>query len=164
MSTVANNRISVTIDPFVLNQVKEAFQNLNNLLPFLIGLNPEERMALPKINVANKQFVSDALVAIQNNQQLFPIYLSGVELHKDFTLYNQLDELVTLSSQLSEKLRDTQILAGSEAFVTSLSIYKLMEAASNAGMPGADTIYEQLAERFAGQGGKGNPLPPISSN
>jgi hypothetical protein len=95
---------------------------------------------------------------------LFPVYLSGVELHKDFTLYNQLDELVTFASQLSEKLRDTQILAGSEAFVMSLSIYKLMEAASNAGMPGADTIYEQLAERFAGQGGKRNSIPPLSSN
>jgi hypothetical protein len=111
-------------------------------------------MSLPKINVANKQFVSDALFAIQNNSQLFPAYVSATELSKDLTLFNQLDDLHTLAQQFAEKLRDTQILAGSEAYVSALTIYRLMEAASNAGLPGTDTIYEQLAERFASQGNK----------
>ena len=153
MSTLSNNRISVIVDDQSLGQVKEAFVVVNQLLPFLIGLNSEERQTLPKMNVANKQFVQDALMAMNNNQTLFPSYLSAVELNKDLTLFSQLDELVALSQQLTEKLRDTQILAGSEAYVSALSVYKMVTAAAQAGLPGADTVYDQLAERFAGQGG-----------
>jgi hypothetical protein len=152
MSTVSNNRISVTLDDHSLVQIKGAFVTISKFMPFLIGLNPDERQTMPKMNVANKQFVYDALMAMNNNQSLFPTYLSAVELNKDFTLFSQLDELVSLSQQLTEKLRDTQILAGSEAYVSALSVYKMVSAAAQAGMPGADTVYDQLAERFAGQG------------
>ncbi len=165
MSTVTNNRISAMMDPFVIVQVRDAFQTLSNHFPFLVGLNPEERSSLPKMNVVNKQFVSDAFYAIQNNPTMFPPFLSAVELNKDLTLFNQLDEFVTMAQQLTEKLRDTQILAGSEAYVASLAIYKSLGTASNAGMIGADTIYEQLGERFAGQGSKAvaNPIETSSN-
>jgi len=162
MTTVTNNRISVTMDEYVFEQVKGAFLTINEHMPFLIGLKAEERQTMPKMNVANKQFVYDALMAMKNNKDLFPPYLNPVELNKDYILYTQLDELVALSQQLTEKLRDTQILAGSEAFVSALSVYKLVTTAAQAGMPGADTVYDQLAERFAGQGNTGsNTVPKI---
>ena len=41
-----------------------------------------------------------------------------------------------------------RILAGSEAYVAALSVYKLVGAAASAGVEGTDTIYEQLRERF----------------
>lgn len=152
MSTLANNRLSVTIDAAVMTQVRNAFSTINTLLPFMIGLTNDERMTLPKMNVVNKQFVTDALHAIENNGSLFPPYINAQELNNDLTVYNQLDELVTLAQQLTEKLRDTQMLAGSEAYVSALTIYRLIESASHAGLPGTDTIYAQLAERFANQG------------
>ncbi len=153
MTTVSNNRISVTIAENELTQAKTAFLNISNNLPFLVGLNNDEKVSMAKISVSNKQFVQDALTIMNNNAELFPAYMSSEELHKDLTLYSQLDELVALAQQLTEKLRDTQILAGSEAYVSALSVYRLVEAASKAGLPGADTAYDQLAERFAGQGG-----------
>ncbi len=159
MSTLTNNRISVTINEQVLAQVKGAFLTINEHLPFLSGLTADERQALPKMNVANKQFVNDALMAINNNQGLFPSYLSSVEMTKDYTLYSQLDELVILAQQLCEKMRDTQMLAGSEAYVSALSVYKMVTAASEAGMPGAETVYDQLAERFARHGGATTTVP-----
>jgi len=152
MTTVANNRISVTINEQVLAQVKGAFLTINEHLPFLIGLNNEEKQTLPKMNVANKQFVYDALMTMNNNQSLFPAYLDPIEMNKDYVLYTQLDELLVLGQQLCEKIRDTQILAGSEAYVSALSVYKMVGAAAQAGMPGIDTIYDQLAERFSKQG------------
>jgi hypothetical protein len=164
MTTVSNNRISVTIDEFALAQIKGAFQTINQHLPFLLGLNPEERQTMPKMNVANKQFVQDALLAMKNNEGMFPVYLSHAELAKDVKLYEQLDELVILSQQLTEKLRDTQILAGSEAYIMALLIYKMVGVAAQSGLPGMDTIYDQLGERFAGQGPTNSTLPPVSNN
>ncbi len=163
MSTVSNNRISVTLDAYSIEQIKGAFSTINQFMPFLVGLNADERQTLPKMNVANKQFVFDALMAMNNNQALFPTYLSATELNKDYTLYSQLDELVSLALQLTEKLRDTQILAGSEAYVSALSVYKMVTAAAQAGMPGADTVCDQLAERFSGQGGSSTANSSIVS-
>jgi hypothetical protein len=164
MATVSNNRISQTIDANQLSQVKAAFLTITQNLPFLVGLSSDEKISMAKISVSNKQFVQDALMVMNNNSMLFPTYMSADELNKDITLYTQLDELVTISQQLTEKLRDTQILAGSEAYIASLSVYRLIEAAAKAGMPGADTAYDQLAERFANQGGTGSTTTVTPTN
>ena len=55
--------------------------------------------------------------------------------------------------QLLEKIEDTQLLAGSEAYVSGLAFYKLVSAAAEAGVPGADAVSDLLRARFAGQGG-----------
>jgi hypothetical protein len=61
---------------------------------------------------------------------------------------------------LAEKLDDTQMLAGSEAYITALAAYRNFDAAAKAGIQGADTIYNHLKERFKGQGGAGNTNTP----
>ena len=78
-------------------------------------------------------------------------------MQNDMSLFTQLDEIIILTKQLLEKLEDTQLLAGSEAYVGALAVYKLIGSASDAGVPGADAIYDQLRQRFAGQGGAGTP-------
>ncbi len=74
-------------------------------------------------------------------------------MQSDLALFNQIDELLVLSRQLQEKLEDTQMLAGSEAYVTSLTAYKLFGAAADAGIAGADSIHDQLKQRFTNNGG-----------
>lgn len=152
MSNITNNRVSASIDAATIKSIKEAIATINEKLPFLIGLKPEERQSIPKISEVNKVFTADAVVAIKNNGNLLPAYLSADEISKDYNLYEQLDELVQLSQQLTEKLSDTQMIVGSEAYVSALTAYRLFEAASNAGLPGTDTIYDQLKQRFAQQG------------
>ena len=83
---------------------------------------------------------------------VFPGYMKLEELEKDATLYTQLGPLVTRVMQLGEQLLDTQILAGSEAYVTALMIYRLAESAAKVGLPGADTLYQTLCQRFVAQG------------
>jgi hypothetical protein len=64
---------------------------------------------------------------------------------------------------LSEKISDTQMLAGSEAYITSLAAYRMFEGAAKAGMAGADSVYDELKQHFAGQGGSGEkPAAPTS--
>jgi len=163
VSNAQTNRVSVTLTAAQVQAVKAALQTILQQLPFLVGLTVEERQSLPKINIANKSFVEDSLAAMNNNATLLPAYLNVVEVQKDFTLYRQLDELVLLANQLTERLRDTQILAGSEAYSNALIGYRLFEAAAKAGLPGADTVYEGLRERFEGQGGRlpTTPAPEV---
>lgn len=152
MSNMTDNKLSITLTQAQIDAVKGAINTIQQNLPMLIGLTTEERVALPKINVNNKIFVEDCINAMENNATLLPSYFNTAELKKDLTLYQQLDPLLMEINKLVEKLDDTQVLAGSEAYITSLAAYRHFEAAANAGIPGTNSIYDKLKERFKGQG------------
>lgn len=131
-------------------------------LPFLVGLTTEERIALPSINVSNKAFTEDAINAGVNNPTLIPSYVSVVNMKNDMLLFTQLDEIIMMTKQLLEKMEDTQLLAGSEAYTSALTLYKLFGSAADAGVGGTDAIVTQLKQRFAGQGG--SAIPAVNPN
>ena len=153
MSNLTNNRLNITATAAQITAVKTALQTINTNMPFLIGLTVDERIALPAIDVNNKAFTEDAINAAVNNPSLVASYLSVPNMQNDMALYTQLDEIKGLVNQLLEKIEDTQLLAGSEAYVSALAFYKLVGAAAEAGVAGADAVADLLRARFAGQGG-----------
>lgn len=163
MTNIHQNRINTTMTATQVANVKQALQTILSNMPFLTGLSETERIALPKMNVSNKVFVEDTLNAAANNAGLLPTYLSIANTQTDYTLFEQLEELQLLVNQLSEKIDDTRLLAGSEAYGSALVAYRLFGGAAEAGVAGADTIYTQLRARFSGQGGSGNTPPPTDS-
>jgi len=149
MSGINNNRVNAVMTSDQLANVKTLFAAIQAQLPFLVGLSPAERVNLPKINVSNKAFTEDAFNALRNNSTLFPPFMDTNALQNDLSLFAQLDELSAICRQLSEKIDDTRIIAGSEAYTTALSVYRISEAAAIAGMPGSKAIYQQLKARFS---------------
>ncbi|MCF3110985.1 hypothetical protein LL912_19520 [Niabella sp. CC-SYL272] len=149
MANANFNRVDAVLTPEALQTVKDHLAAIQQALPFLTGLTPAERMALPKINVSNKVFTEDAIQAAVNNAPLVPSFIKTDEMKKDLDLYHGLDELVLVVQQLAEKLADTQLLAGSEAYSSALIVYKIFGAAAESGVQGSKTIYEQLRQRFA---------------
>lgn len=162
MSNLTNNRINVAATTAQITAVKTALQTIATNLPFLIGLTAEERIALPAIDVNNKAFTEDAISAGLNNATLIPSYVSVPNMQNDMLLFNQLEEITGIVNQLLEKLEDTKLLAGSEAYVSALALYRLFGAASEAGVPGSDAIVSKLKTRFAGQGGAAKA--PVNPN
>lgn len=152
MAANNSNRISAVLTDAQITALRTAISTIESTLPFLIGLTSEERKSMPKISDANKTFTEDASAALLVNPELFPVYVKPAELANDLKLYQQLDEFVQRIAKFSEKLTDTQSLAGSEAYVSALTVYRLAESAANAGVAGADTLYNQLRNRFAEQG------------
>jgi|APEBP8051072210_1049370.scaffolds.fasta_scaffold01532_3 hypothetical protein len=163
MANLSNNRLNITATTAQITAVKTALQTIATNLPFLTGLTVEERITLPAINVSNKAFTEDAINVAVNNSTLIPAYVNVPSMQNDLTLFTQLDEIIILTKQLLEKLEDTQLLAGSEAYVGALAVYKLISSASDAGVPGTDAIYDQLRQRFSGQGGAGTPATDPNS-
>jgi len=147
-----NNRLSETLPAAKLAKITQLLADLGKELDFTVGLTAAERQALPKMSDGTEPFVDDALTGARQNPDLFPGYVKLEELEKDTTLYTQLGPLVARVMQLGEQLLDTQILAGSEAYVTALMVYRLSESAAKAGLPGADTLYQTLRQRFVDQG------------
>jgi hypothetical protein len=159
MSNLTNNRLNTTATAAQIAAVKTAMQTILTNLPFLIGLTTEERIVLPAIDVNNKVFTEDAINAGVNNAAMLPTYLSVPGIQSDMTLFNQLDELIIMAKQFLEKLEDTQLLAGSEAYSSALMLYKLFGAAADSGLPGADAIVAQLRQRFTAQANNNRPTP-----
>lgn len=154
MSNLTNNRVNTVISAADATALRAAFTTINTILaPYIHSLTVEERQRLPKIQSNNKTFTEDAITGAQANPQYLPAYFPVADMLTDLTYHNQLDEFVLLAETLWENLRDTQILAGSEAYSAGLIFYGLVKAAAKAGQPGADTIYNMLKERFSGQGG-----------
>ena len=162
MANLTNNRINTTATAAQVTAVKTALQTIAANLPFLVGLTTEERIALPSINVSNKAFTEDAINAGVNNPTLIPSYVSVVNMKNDMLLFTQLDEIIMMTKQLLEKMEDTQLLAGSEAYTSALTLYKLFGSAADAGVAGTDAIVTQLKQRFAGQGG--SAIPAVNPN
>lgn len=153
------NRVNATLTPEAAQTVKNAIAGIQQALPFLVGLTPAERMSLPKISVSNKVFTEDAIQAALNNPEILPGFIKPQDLKTDLDLYHALDELVLLVQQMGEKLADTQLLAGSEAYASALTIYKIFAAAAGTGVAGSKTVYEQLRQRFTGAATPVTPTP-----
>ena len=152
MSNLTNNRLNVSMTAAQIAAVKGAIATINTNMPFLIGLMIEERITLPKIDVNNKAFTEDAINAAVNNSAMLPSYINVANMQSDLQLYNQIEELRSITAQTLERLEDTQMLAGSESYVNALTIYKMFGAAAEAGVSGSDTVYLQLKERFSNSG------------
>ncbi len=156
---IQNNRLNLVLDAATITTLRTAFASINTALaPFAQALSTEERGTIPKMNVSNKAFVSDVVVAVKNNADFMPAYLSTNDIETDYNLYEQLEEFLNMANSICEKLSDTQMLAGSEAYSNSLTAYRLFGAAAKAGLNGADSVYETLAERFK-QTGSTTPAP-----
>lgn len=160
MANLTNNRISITLTAEAEQQVRTGLTMIQEAMPFLVGLTPSERVNLPKINVNNKVFTEDALNVAANNASLLPPFVKVDEMRNDLVLFEKLDELIVVLKQLLEKLTDTQMLAGSEAYASALAVYKIAGAAADSGIEGAKAVYEQLRERFTRVSTTPAPEPP----
>ncbi len=159
MSNLFSNRVAATLPAASIATIKTAIATIKTNLPFLVGLTTEERASIPKISEVNRVFTKDALNAVQNNASMLPGYYNPADLRMDMELYEAIDEINLLINQLSELINDTQMLAGSEAYISALAAYRLFGAAAAAGVPGADAIYDSLAARFKGQGNTSTTPP-----
>lgn len=162
MSNLLNDRVNITATAVQVTAVKTAFQTILTNLPFLVGLNADERKSLTTIDVSNKAFTEDAINAGLNNATIVPSYILVANMKNDLTLFTQLDELSGLANQLCERIEDTKMLAGSEAYASALALYKAFGAAADAGVPGTDSIVDQLKKRFPSNSSSAtNNAPPI---
>lgn len=152
MSNYLNNRVSAKLNPKQVVDAKSHLEAFKNMLPFLIGLTPSERMKMTKIRRDNKLFVEDTIRALEEFPQILPSYVDKAELELDYDLFNTLDGIEEILMQLLQRVRDTRMMAGSEAILASLMAYRLFKMAAAAGVPGAQTASERMGIRFEGIG------------
>jgi hypothetical protein len=161
-----DNRISAVVSPANVTAILTKITEINTLLPFLINLTKEERIQLPKLGPASLAFDEHCASYMASAPNLIPPFVDAAEVSKDRNLRLILANLLREARKLCERLDDSLLLVGSEVWMADLSFYQTVRQAARRDVPGADTIYDDLKERFPGVSGDEEapeePTPPAS--
>lgn len=141
--------ISIELTADQKEQMKESVQNLSEILiPMLKALTPRQRQTIPKMGDRSIQFVNKVLDYASANPEFLPAYMNGQELAQDIGVVNDLNDVYRPLMQIIKLLDDSIMLAGSEAFKSSLQYYNSVKMGAKMNVPGAKTIAADLAKRF----------------
>ena len=144
------NKVSITIDEEAMTTISQALTAIRQNLPELINLKEEERHVLPKMGDKTVAFVNKNLEYAKQNPRVVPGFLDMVEFEKDVIAVNDFRKVLIPLQQLVEKLNDTTLQAGSEAYTAALIFYNAVKGATKAGEPGMKNVYDNLQSRFPG--------------
>ncbi len=117
------NLISTSISEKDINEIHSAIDRINKLLPNLIILSKEEKASLPKVSYKNIDFVYEVLELAEKFPESVPESVDMEEIRKDIELIESIEKILTPLKKLTEKLEDSALLAGSEAYVPSLAVF-----------------------------------------
>lgn len=141
-------RISAEITAEAMDLLEQNLREVETNLSFTVNLSPEERSTLPKMGDRSVAFVDKALDLSLKHPDLVPRYLDVAELQRDLELARKLKRLLNILEPLTERVSDTYIAAGAEAFAAARNFYRSVKGAATAGVPGCDTIAAELGKRY----------------
>jgi len=151
----AQNLISIEFQQSNVHEIKEFIQKIKDKLPQgLVTLTPDERRAYLKMGDKSVAFVEKALDFAQIYPELLPVYVNVAELKKDIEAVKVMMSILRQLEELTIKLDDSVLLAGSEAYTAALSIYAAAKDAARRNVSGAKQAAQELKERFPGRKAK----------
>lgn len=146
------NKSNVAIPEAVIANITDLLNQANTALqPYVTALTNEERRAMPKMSDKSQAFVEKIVGYSVSNPEFIPAYMNAADLAIDFANSSGLGPVLRIAEQLSNNLNDTEMVAGSEAFVSSLMFYNNVKQADKNGVPDARSIHEDLQKRFPGR-------------
>lgn len=151
-----SNKISTSVKADDLTAMLASIAALNEKLPYLINLLPDERKEMLKMGDKTLAFVTKALEYAIVNPGLAGL-VDVPEFEKDVKLIASLLKVLRPLQALVQRLEDTVMQAGSEAYNEALHFYGSSRIGMKSGVPGAQTIFNDLAERFPGKARKFAP-------
>ncbi len=153
-----SNLVSATLPAADLAAVEAALKTLRDKLPFLVDLNVEDRRTLPKMGDKTIAFVNQTNTVAQQNSDSLPRNFDLDEMAADLALLNQLRPVLAEVTALHEKLDDTMMALGSDAYSAALEVYAILKTSGKGA--GLDALRQQMSARFTRPGGAKKPTTP----
>lgn len=146
---MSKNTVSVQLPQEVVTQLENKFKEIKELLaPYTVTLTGDERVSMPKMSDKSVAFVSKVVDYTISNPKLIPPMMQPEELKKDFEANKTLQPIYAISQQISDMMKDTLIVTGSEAYTQALLYYASVKMAVKMGDSEAKSIQEDLGKRF----------------
>ena len=156
------NRISAAFTTEQQTACDSALKNLNTNLPFLLSIDNAERDSTIHLKDKNRQFVRSSYELVKAKSGFLPRDFNIDEYGKDVVLFDALYTFRQNVAGLLQRIDDTLVVAGGEAYVASLVVYSSANS-SNVGTEGIDPFLDDLTRRFSRKnkggklGGQANP-------
>ena len=158
----SDNRISIDITPVQKTAIVDAVAALKTALQgIIINLTKEERQTLPKIGDKTLAFDEKCKAYMASRPELVPGFIDLVELAKDRKGIADLLPCLQEIAPICEGLEDTISLLYTDIYVADLAFYANVKQAKKRGVPGTDTIYDDMQARFPGRPKAEPPTPPV---
>ncbi|MCZ4695515.1 hypothetical protein DWB61_11635 [Ancylomarina euxinus] len=143
------NVISFQLSDDEKTQLNDHIAGINAILsPKLHTLIPEEKRDLPKMGDKTVAFVEKALEYGEQYPGFMPNFIDVPEARVNFETVRVLRNINTPLMRIANEIDDTMTLAGSQAYSSALSIYKVLKNAASMGQPGAKEATSELKNRF----------------
>jgi hypothetical protein len=136
-----SNLISTSIPKEVVDEIIKAINDIDRKLPGLMTLSKEQKDALPHVGEDTESFLFMVIQKAQENPDLIPPGIDLEEIKKDINLIQTTNRILHPLKKLVQKLEDSALLAGSEAYVPSLFLYNVMKNASKYSRKNTKTIF-----------------------
>ncbi len=143
--------------------IQTSIQTLQTkLLPHLATLSPDDRMELPKMGDKTVGFVLKTQEYCKQNPDLAPQFLDLEGLDTGVKAFEEIRAIYLPLLQITDSLRDSMLLAGSEAYSASLQFYNSVKQAAKSRVQRAETIYTDLAAKFPRRTKKDQQIAPLN--
>ena len=134
--------------------INQLVDTLTTELNFLKDLDTAGRRGISKMGRKNLDLVERTFQHAEGNPEFIPNFTSLSEFKKDFDLSKWLRKLEKKLDLLSDKIKDTAMLAESESFLAARLFYGSVKSAAGAGNEKAEGIARDLAVHFKKYGPK----------
>ena len=154
-----DNRVSANLSPEAIAEIRGAIRVIHGQLPFLLSLTSQERKEMAKLGDKSVGFDEKCVAYMASHPEFTPGFVEPAEVAKDRSLRSQILEFSAELNTLNQAVDDTLMVLGSELWMADLAYYQSVREAARRGRGGADSIYQDLRQRFPGGGGPSGPAP-----
>lgn len=148
-----DNRVSAALTAQDVTDILASVAAISAKLPFLINLSPQERRELPRMGDKSIGFDDKCRTYMSSHPEFIPGFVDIEEVNKDRELRVQMMRFYAALIALTDEVDDTLRVVSSEAWMADLAYYQAVREAAKRGMAGAETIYNDLQQRFPGAAG-----------
>ena len=132
-----SNLISTEINPQSIKEIVDLIKDIKNKMPYLINIDSSSQLLLPKLKEEHLQFVEKCLDHAKNVPAIVPNYIEISEFEKALKFFNELQVVYNDLTNLTELVKSTITVSGSDAYVAAISIFNSVRRQTN-----NDTISE----------------------
>lgn len=145
---MSTNDLSVEITQVKSDAVDQLLNDLLVELDFLRDLTLKSKRRLVKMGRRNVDFVNRSLRHAVGSPQFLPSFSPLEEFRKDIDLAAWLRNMEKRLDLLADKVKDTALLAESEAFSAARYFYSAVKAAARVGSAEAEAIVKDLKVHY----------------
>lgn len=151
------NLISATFTEQDEQRAMQLLAELKALFPFGIKLSVDDAKHLPKLDDARIPFADKGLFYGGQQPMVVPPFTNLEEYKKDMDFFKATRRVGAELLSLTEMVTDSRTAAGSDAYQAALSIYNSAKGAAKQGVPGTQTIVDEMGKLFERQGKASTP-------